>query len=87
MRNGKKADFKERLKLKGATELDFRKILFTDEEVRHARGVVAAGATEAYGRTAAEDAQTLMEHLGLMPDQIRNWSETEDKLARRPSNG
>lgn len=44
-------------------ELDYKKIRFSEDEVDHARGVVAANAKD------ADDARHLLEHLGLMPGQ------------------
>jgi hypothetical protein len=68
-------------------ELDFRKILFSESEIGHARAVVAAGAKAAHDcDTETCDAAVLMEHLGLLPGQ-EGWYEHTDKLARRPQDG
>lgn len=59
-KDGTRADLKQRTQL---DSIDYSKIEFTDEQIDHARRVVAGA-----GRDAQDTTELLMA-LGLMPDQ------------------
>lgn len=55
-------------------ELVWEEIVFSDEEIDHARGVTAASAHD------TEDAKELLGALGLLPDQEKWWNRWPGKL-------
>lgn len=50
--------------------VDYTPIVFSEEKIEHAKGVVAASSND------AEDARLLLESLGLMPDQQKWWRDS-----------
>lgn len=78
--------WKEKIeRAKAVRELDFRRIFFLPKEIAHARAVVAGSACgDCYGRMDIEDAEEILTHLGLMPNQT-GWyySEADPYTPRR----
>lgn len=74
---------------KAVRELDFRRIFFTPPEIDHARAVVAASACEdiCYGRMDFEDAEEILTHLGLMPNQTGWYYSEADPYTPRRTDG
>lgn len=69
---GKKRDGTTDLNKRGRSqELDYSLIVISPEQIDHARGVVAASSRD------AADAEDLLTHLGLMPDQT-DWYKNGD---------